>query len=257
MKTIILSGGRGYRLKEETDWKPKPMITIGDHPIIWHIMKIYAHYGFRDFILALGYKGDLIRDYFLSHKYHHYNFTLNTKTGTIKIHRSTANIADNFNITFVDTGQETLTAGRILKAAPYLKQDKHFMVTYGDGLSTVNINRLIAFHKHLGKLATITGVYPQTRWGLAVVNKHNLVTRFQEKPQLNQFVNGGFMVFKRQVLDQLREDEYLETSLTRLAQQQQLALFKHKSFWYAMDTYRDMEELNRLWQNNAPWKIWQ
>lgn len=230
MKTIILSGGRGYRLKEKTEWIPKPMITIGGKPILWHIMKIYAHHGFSDFIIALGYKGDHIRKFFRND--------------------------DGFKITFVDTGLETLPGERVLRVKDYIDGDE-FMLTYGDGVSDINIAKLVAFHKKQKTIGTITGVHPRSSYGLVKIREGgNKVTKFVEKPVLSEWVSGGFMVFRNDALSYFRRGEMEHPALTRLTEDRQLSLYRHKGFWYAMDTYRDMEELNKLWKKHAPWKVW-
>lgn len=261
MKTIILCGGTGYRLKEETEFKPKPMIKIGNYPILWHIMKIYSHYGYNDFLIALGYKGDMIKDYFLNHKYYSHDFTLNTQTGATKVHWRTQRERDNFKITFVDTGLETLTAGRVLQLLPYLNHQTEFMLTYGDGVGDVNIKDVVKFHHRLKRqhhiIGTIVGVQPVTKWGLIKSNKDHLINEFKEKPPLSQFVNGGFMILEKKILKYFRADEQVETSLERVvAQNQKLGLYVHTKFWYAMDTYKDMEVLNQMWRTDPKWKVW-
>lgn len=260
MKTIILCGGLGYRLKEETEFKPKPMVLIGNKPILWHIMKIYASYGFNEFIIALGYKGDYIKDYFLQQKYFLHDFTLKTKSGVAKIYKGNGNAArvDNFSITFVDTGLETLPGERILRCKEFIPNaDEQFMVTYGDGVSTVNIKELISFHKKQGTIGTITGVHPRTKFGMVKVNNTGLVTNFIEKPVLkNDWVNGGFMVFNKDFFEYLRVGEMEHEAIKRLISKRQLSLFIHEDFWHAMDTYVDVESLNSIWYANPPWKVW-
>lgn len=261
MKTVILSGGQGYRLKEETEFKPKPMVRVGDHPILWHIMKIYEHHGFNDFVIALGYKGEMIKDYFLNHKYYAHDFTLNTKSGTTQTYWHTQRKRDNFKITFVDTGENTLTAGRVLRLKPYLHKDPRFMVTYGDGVGDIDIKAVVKYHQHMKRkhkvIATIVGVHPTSKWGLVEIDKRGLIKRFQEKPRLNQYVNGGFTVMEKSIFRHLKPDEQVESSLERLAPTGKLALYIHPGFWYAMDTYRDMQILNEMWESNPKWKVWQ
>ena len=259
MKTIILCGGIGYRLKEETEFKPKPMVQIGGKPILWHIMKIYAHYGYRDFIIALGYKGEYIKEYFLNQKYFANNFELHTKTGSSKIlKRSRVSVADDFNITFVDTGAETLPGERILRLKNFIpKEDKNFMVTYGDGVSDLNIKKLVQFHIKQKTIGTITGVRPTSKYGILTVNKKNVVSGFNEKPELEHLVNGGFMVFKKDFFNYLKEREMEHEALKRLIAINQISLFKHDGFWHSMDTYPDVENLNKFWVNSPKWKIWQ
>jgi glucose-1-phosphate cytidylyltransferase len=258
MKTVILCGGIGYRLKEETEFKPKPMVLIGNKPILWHIMKIYASYGYNDFIIALGYKGEYIKDYFLNQKYFLHDFTLHTKSGRTHIHKtSTMRGADDFNITFVDTGQETLPGERILRVREYIpREDNDFMVTYGDGVGDIDIKKLVAYHRKKKTIGTITGVHPHSKYGLARVNEDGRVTAFLEKPQLGQRVNGGFMVFKKKFFRYLRPAEFEHAALHRLVKDKQLSMFTHDGFWHSMDTYADVENLNTYWTTGPKWKVW-
>lgn len=259
MKTIILCGGLGYRLKEETEFKPKPMVLVGGKPILWHIMKIYAHYGFNDFIIALGYKGNMIKEYFLNEQQYAHNFTLNTKNGKTKIYKKDSNM-DNFKITFVDTGQETLPGERILMLKNYIpKEDQNFMVTYGDGVGNVDINKLIKFHIKQDTVGTVIGVRPRSKYGLITLNPKNptLIGNFVEKPVLKEWVNGGFMVFKKKFFKYLRSGEMEWDGLRRLTAEEQLSLYIHEGFWHSMDTYPDVDDLNKLWLDNPEWKIWQ
>lgn len=234
IKTIILCGGMGTRLKEETEFKPKPMVEIGGRPILWHIMKIYAHYGFRDFILALGFKGDYIKDYLDKQKY----------------------LISDFTVIFSDTGLETPHGERVLKLKKYINDDL-FMVTYGDGVADININKLVEFHKSKGKIATITGVHPISRWGLVKIDDDDFITQFDQKPSLYDYVNGGFMVFNKKFFDFLKPGDMIEDALARLIPQKEVALYRHESFWYGMDTYRDFLLLNKLWREEPKWKIWE
>lgn len=259
MKTIILCGGLGYRLKEETEFKPKPMVLVGGKPILWHIMKIYAHFGFKDFIIALGYKGDYIKEYFLNQKYFSHDFTIHTKSGYSKIHRSrNEKEIDDFTLTFVDTGEETLPGERILKLKKYIPDGDDFMVTYGDGVSTVNIKELVTFHKRQKTIGTVTGVHPRSKYGLLKTNKDtNKVTKFVEKPVLRgEWVNGGFMIFRYSFFNYLRPQEMEHPAIKRLIADDQLSLYIHEGFWHAMDTYSDMETLNQLWMSDPKWKVW-
>ena len=254
---VILCGGMGTRLKEETEFKPKPMVEIGGRPILWHIMKIYAHYGFYDFVLALGYKGDSIRDYFLKHRYYESDFAV--ETGGLRKIEFLSNgklEQDNFRIIFAETGLETPHGERVLILQKYLKDSDLFMVTYGDGVADINIETLVAFHKAHGKIATITGVHPISRWGLVNANEDGTVTTLDQKPMLYDYVNGGFMVFDKRFFEFLKPGDMIEDSLARLIPQQQLALFKHEGFWYGMDTYRDFLVLNELWAKDPKWKVW-
>lgn len=252
---VIFCGGQGTRMKEETEFRPKPMVSVGGKPILWHIMKIYSHYGFNDFIIALGYKGDYIKDYFLNEEYFTHDITLNTYTGEKKILRESRKRHDKFNITFVDTGLETLTGERLLRVAPYLTGDT-FMVTYGDGVGAIDITKLVAFHKGKNRIGTVSGVHPKSKWGLIVSDEQQIVERFQQKPQLNQYVNGGFMVFNKKFLSYLKPREAIEKALDRLVEEKQLAVYTHNGFWGAMDTYQDLEEMNALWKRNPAWKVW-
>ena len=252
---VILCGGAGTRLKEETEFKPKPMVLIGEKPILWHIMKIYAHHGFNRFIIALGYKGEMIKDYFLNQDYFMHDFNLNTATGKTRIFRSKKINSDNFQITFIDTGIETLTGERVMRVKEYIKEDQ-FMVTYGDGVGNINIRKLYTYHNRMKLTGTITGVHPTIRWGLIRSNRDNLITSFQQKPIYNQYVNGGFMIFNRKFFDYLDEKEWLEDTLAKLVKKRELALYVHDDFWFAMDTYREVNMLNTMWENKPAWKVW-
>lgn len=257
MKVVILSGGIGYRLKEETEFKPKPMVLVGNKPILWHIMKIFSHFGFNEFIFALGYKGDYIKDYFLNQKYFTENFTLHTKTGYTKLHRNEKNNKDDFKITFVDTGQDTLPGERILRLKDFIpEQDENFMVTYGDGVADINIRDLFKFHKKHGNIGTITGVHPRSKYGLLTIDKKQVVKKFLEKPILAEWTNGGFMVFKKDFFPYLRRGEYEHPALKRLSKAGQLSVYTHNGFWHSMDTYTDVESLNNLWAEDPKWKVW-
>lgn len=258
MKTIILCGGTGYRLKEETEFKPKPMVYVGNKPILWHIMKIYASYGYKEFILALGYKADYIKDFFLNQKAFTSDFSLSTKTHKVKYFLENRTDVEDFDITFVDTGLETQPGERILKCRRYIPEsDERFMVTYGDGVSDIDIRKLLEFHKNQKSIGTITGIHPLSKFGMAVVDKADHVTQFSEKPVMNDWVNGGYMVFEKRFFDYLKPGETEHPALVRLADQRQLSLYRHEGFWFAVDTYKELETLNQVWQSgNAPWKIW-
>lgn len=258
MKVVILCGGIGYRLKEETEFKPKPMVIIGNKPILWHIMKIYSHFGFNEFIIALGYKGDYIKDYFLKQKYFDDNFTLHTKTGITKLHKNIKDKnKDDFKIIFVDTGQETLPGERILRIKDFIPEtDEDFMVTYGDGVSDINIRQLVKFHTSHRLIGTVTGVHPRSKYGLLTIDKKGVVQKFSEKPVLTEWINGGFMVFKKQFFSYLRRGEFEHPALKRLMRQMQLSVYTHHGFWHSMDTYPDVDNLNRLWNEDPKWKVW-
>ena len=258
MKVIILCGGTGTRLKEETEFKPKPMVYIGNKPIVWHIMKIYASYGFNEFILALGYKADYIKDYFLNQKAFTSDFTLDTSNHKPKFFLKNRTEVDNFKITFVDTGLDTLPGERILKCKKYIpEKDKYFMVTYGDGVTNLDIKKLLEFHKKHKKIGTITLVHPRSKFGLVNIDRTNLVKSFIEKPVLSDWVNGGYMVFNKKIFDYLKPGETEHPALVRLSKVGQLVANKHNGFWFCMDTYKEVEDLNRLWgSDSVPWKVW-
>ena len=254
MKVVILAGGLGTRLSEETEIKPKPMVEVGEHPILWHIMKTYAHYGFSDFFLALGYKGEFIKRYFLDHYSLGGSLRVNLASGLVEdLEKNT----EDWTVQLMDTGQQTQTGGRIKRLEPWLKEGT-FMATYGDGVCDVDLQALLEFHKSQGKLATITAVRPPSRFG-GLVFDGNLVQDFIEKPQIGEgWINGGFMVLEPQVLDYLDgDDSTLERDgLERLAADRQLAAYRHEGFWQCMDTLREKRLLETLWQSgNAPWKV--
>lgn len=252
---VIFCGGQGTRMKEETEFRPKPMVTLGTQPILWHIMKIYEYYGYHDFIIALGYKGDYIKNYFINQEYLLRDFTINTETGKRRIYRQSRKRHDDFKITFVDTGLETLTGERLLQVKKYIKTDR-FMVTYGDGVSDINIKDLVNYHQKKSVIGVLTGVHPTSKWGLVVANKDNIVTKFKQKPVLREFVNGGFMVFTRDFFKYLRRKEMIEVALDRLRKDKQLAVYHHKGYWSAIDTYQDLEAMNKQWKKKPLWKVW-
>ena len=256
MKVVILCGGRGTRLREETEFRPKPMVDVGGRPILWHIMKSYAHYGFTDFVVCLGYKGDVIRDYFLNYENRHRDVTVTLGSRDVELLSTHAEAG--WRVTLAETGDKTLTGGRLRRVAPYLGGER-FMVTYGDGVADIDIKRLVAFHEAHGKLGTITAVRPSSRFGEVVIER-GVVRAFAEKPQVQAgWINGGFFVFQPEVLDLLTGDEEsLEQSvLEKLTAMNQLAVFEHHGFWQCMDTYREMEFLNDLWaRDRASWAVW-
>lgn len=258
MKVIILCGGTGTRLKEETEFKPKPMVFVGNNPILWHIMKIYAHYGFNEFILALGYKGDYIKQFFINQKALTSDFTLSTKDYEAEYFLENRTEVDDFKITFVDTGLETMPGERILRCKKYIPEgDDTFMVTYGDGVGDINIEELVKFHKSQKTIGTITGINPRSKFGIVIVDKNNIVEEFSEKPLLNDWVNSGFMVFNKKFFNHIKEGETEHPALKRLASEHELSLFQHKGFWACMDTHKELDELNSWWkQERPPWKIW-
>ena len=255
MKVVILAGGLGTRLVEETEVKPKPMVDVGEKPIIWHIMKHYAHYGFYEFIIALGYKGEVIKRFFLEQSNLQGSFSIDIKTGKV-VARDEA--PENWIVHLVDTGLESSTGGRIARVRDYIG-NKSFMLTYGDGVSNVDLNVLLALHKRCGRIATLTAVRPPARFGGLIFNG-DLIAQFTEKPQIGEgWINGGFMVMEPKILDYIPSDSTnLEAEvLEKLAAEGQLAAYRHEDFWQCMDTLRDKKLLEHLWQQgNAPWKTW-
>ncbi len=257
MKVVILAGGLGTRLGEETSIKPKPMVEIGGYPIIWHIMKIYSHYGFNDFIILGGYKQEVIKDYFANYSLRSSDITIDLQNGKQIIHN---NHAEPWKVTILDTGKNTMTGGRIRYSKPYTNGEP-FMLTYGDGVSDVNIPQLIDFHKKSGKYATLTAIQPEGRFGIVEAKEDGTVTNFQEKPKNdNSWINGGFFVCEQQVFDYIKNDDsviFEKAPLQNLAKDGKLGMFKHYGFWRPMDMLKDKQDLNKLWdQNQAPWNIW-
>jgi glucose-1-phosphate cytidylyltransferase len=257
MKTVILCGGQGTRLREETEYKPKPLVEVGGKPILWHIMKLYAHFGHTDFICCLGYKANLIKDYFLNYQAMNNDFTIclgeRAKVCYHGLHEE-----QDFRVTLADTGIDSMTGGRVRRIKRYVT-DEEFMVTYGDGLSNVNIDHLLAFHRSHGRLATCTTFRPVSRYGLVNIGDGNLIDSFTEKPTLDGWVNSGFFVFNRRVFEYLDGDSAIleREPLERLAAKGELMAYRHDGFFYAMDTYRDYLALNEMWdRDQAPWKIW-
>jgi len=256
MKAVILAGGLGSRLSEETDLRPKPMVEIGGKPILWHIMKIYSHYGLNDFIICLGYKGYVIKEYFVNYFLHQSDVTIDLKKNTMEVHDCKA---EPWKITLIDTGLNTMTGGRIRRVREYIDTDT-FMLTYGDGVADINIHALLEFHKKHGKRATITSVQPSGRFGALQLDDNNNVISFLEKPKGDgAFINGGFFVLEPQVIDYIKGDETLweKEPLEKLAQESQLVAYRHDGFWKPMDTLRDKKELEDLWNSGkADWKVW-
>lgn len=254
MKAVILAGGKGTRLAEETHLRPKPMIEIGGKPILWHILKIYSHYGINDFVICCGYKGHIIKEYFANYFLYNSDVTFHMQSNSMEIHKQKA---EPWKITLVDTGEDTLTGGRLLRVQDYL--DGTFCFTYGDGVADINIRELIEQHKRSNKLATLTAVQPPGRYG-ALNLKGNKVTQFQEKPQGDGgWINGGFFVLEPNVLDLIDGDtcSWEGEPLVQMAKNQQLSAYFHDGFWQPVDTLRDRQKLEQLWQDNeAPWKTW-
>lgn len=254
MKAVILAGGLGTRLSEETSAKPKPMVEIGGKPILWHILKIYSHHGVNDFVICSGYKGYLIKEYFANYFLHMSDVTFDMATNTMEVHQKKA---EPWRVTIVDTGEETMTGGRIKRIASYI--DGPFCCTYGDGVGDVDITSLINFHRKSGRLATLTGVQPPGRFGSFQLNG-DLVSSFLEKPQGDgSWINGGFFILEPEIFDFIDGDATIweREPLEKLAAARQLGIFRHNGFWLPMDTLRDKQELERLWDaRKAPWKIW-
>lgn len=256
MKVVILAGGKGTRLREETEFRPKPMVAVGSQPILWHIMKSYSFYGFDDFVICVGYKGEQIKQYFLNYEFLNSDFTLSLDSYKKTILHDSHN-EKNWNVTIADTGHDTLTASRILKAKKYIG-DNTFLCTYGDGLANIDISSVVNFHKSHGKVATLCTVQPQSRFGILNLNEDGVVTSFKEKPEESEWINAGFFVFEPEIFDYLNENTMLESQpLQKLASEGNLMGYKHDGFWHPMDTYRDSQHLNDLWnEQNAPWKVW-
>jgi glucose-1-phosphate cytidylyltransferase len=258
MKTVILCGGLGTRLREETEFRPKPMVEIGGRPILWHIMKLFAHYNFREFVLCLGYKGAAIKEYFLSYEAMNNDFTIQLGHRSEIVHHGEHQEQD-FRVTLVDTGLASMTGARIRRVSRYLNSER-FMATYGDGVADVDLRALLEFHVRHGKLATVTTVRAISRFGVVDVDDSGQVRTFAEKPSIDGWVSAGFFIFEPGVLDYLEEREecVLERQpLERLAAEGQLIAYRHNGFFFAMDTYREYETLNRLWNDGAaPWKVW-
>lgn len=255
MKIAILAGGLGTRLSEETTVRPKPMVEIGGKPILWHIMKIYAAYGFKEFVVALGYKGEYIKDYFLNYHHRANSLTVNLKSGSIHMHDSDS---EDWVVHLLDTGINTQTGGRVKQVSQYIGNET-FMLTYGDGVSNVDIARLLAFHRSHGRLATLTAVRPPARFGQMSFDGTR-VTRFEEKPQTGEgWINGGFFVLEPGIVDYIQDHLTLweQGPLEKLAYEGQLAAYHHSDFWHCMDTIRDVQLLNKLWdEEEAAWKLW-
>lgn len=256
MKAIILAGGFGTRISEETSIRPKPMVEIGGRPILWHIMKMYSAHGIMEFIICLGYKGYVVKEYFANYFLHMSDVTFDMANNRMEVHQANA---EPWRVTLVDTGDATMTGGRLKRVAAYI-DDEDFCVTYGDGLSDVNIRSLVDFHKQQGTLATVTTVRPPGRFGVVSLDK-NLISGFREKPDGDgSWINGGFFVLSKKTLDYIRDDSTVweREPLEHLAAERQLSAYRHDGFWQPMDTLRDKMLLEELWsKGEAPWKIWQ
>jgi len=256
VKTVLLAGGLGTRLREETEFKPKPMVAIGGKPILWHIMKSYAAYGHEDFVVCTGYRGEIIKEYFLNYEARNNDFTI-TLGESGKIHYHDAHGESSWRVTVADTGAATMTGGRVKLVQKYIGNNR-FMCTYGDGVSDVDVGRLISFHDSHGKLATMTAVEMPSRFGVVEMDFDGTVTEFREKPRVEGLVNVGFFVFEPEVFDYLDSNSVLEQDPFRqLAADGQLRAYRHEGFWQPMDTFREATILNDLWNaGEAPWKVW-
>lgn len=257
MKVIILCGGQGTRLREETEYHPKPLVEIGGKPILWHIMKNYANYGFKEFVLCLGYKGNMIKEYFLNYEMLNNDFTIELGSKNIQIHNHHAE--QDWQITLAQTGETAMTGARIKRVEKYVDDDI-FMLTYGDGISNINISKLVEYHKLHGKIGTVTGVTPTSKFGELSIEGDKVI-KFNEKPQLNDgIINGGFFVFNKELFNYISDEDscILESDpLEKLSQDGELMIYNHNGFWHCMDTYRDFLHLNEIWDSpNPPWKIW-
>jgi len=256
VKVLILAGGYGTRLSEETEIKPKPMLEIGGKPILWHIMKIYSSYGFNEFVILLGYKAYIIKEFFANYYLFQSDMTIDMKDNSIEYHN---NFAEPWKVTLIDTGLNTMTGGRIKRAKDFIGNSQ-FMLTYGDGVSDVDISKLLEFHNKQNKLITMTAIQPEGRFGTLDINNRNKITSFLEKPKGdNNWINGGFFVCQPEVLDYIEGDSTIfeRTPLQTLATKGELMAFPHNGFWQCMDTQREKNKLNELWNSNtAPWKVW-
>lgn len=258
MKVVILCGGLGTRLREETEFRPKAMVEIGGRPILWHIMKIYAHYGFKEFVVCLGYKGEMIKQYFLNYETVHNDFTIELgKPDRVTFHGNHGEAG--WTVTLANTGLTSMTGARVKRVERYITEPR-FMLTYGDGVSDLDVGALVRYHEEHGKIGTVTGARLMSRFG-ELLTQGSLVTDFSEKPvSADSYINGGFFVFRREFFEYLSPDDscVLELEpLRRLARDGQLAMYPHEGFWHCMDTYRDLQVLSRLWEGaHPPWKVW-
>ena len=257
MKVVIFAGGKGTRISEESHLKPKPMIEVGGKPILWHILKLYESFGHNEFIICLGYKGYVIKEYFYNYFIHNADVTIDLSSNEIEVHK---NKAENIKVTLVDTGLETMTAGRLKRVQQYVGNED-FMLTYGDGLSNIDMEAQLKFHREKGKICTMTIVQPGSRFGLMDVDDNDIVRTFMEKPKEDgAWINGGFFILKPEVFNYLHDDAddimWERQPLEDLAKDGELAAFKFRGFWKCMDTLRDNQDLNNMWNNNPQWKLW-
>ena len=258
MKTLILAGGYGSRLSEETGVRPKPMVEIGGRPILWHIMKIYAHYGHTDFIILCGYKAYVIKEYFAQYFLHHSDVTFDLANNKMEVHN---NVSEPWKVTLLDTGLDTMTGGRVLRARPFLEPDEPFMLTYGDGVSNIDVNALVNFHRSHGKAITMTSAQPEGRFGALDIQAGGQVSKFVEKPKGEAgWINAGFFVCEHKVFDYIQEGDetiFERKPLEKLANDGELFTYQHRGFWHPMDTLRDKMTLDKLYQSGAAkWKLW-
>jgi glucose-1-phosphate cytidylyltransferase len=258
MKAVLLAGGLGTRMREETEFRPKPMVEIGGKPVIWHLMKFFSAYSITDFVICAGYKGEQIKEYFLNYAAYNMDFTITLgKSDDLVFHGD--HLESDWHVTVADTGANTLTAGRVERVERFVEGEQ-FIVTYGDGLADLDVSKLLAFHAERGRKATITTVRPLSRFGLVDVEE-SVVTRFREKPQIDDWVSAGFFVFEPSVFEYLHNGDVMmleDQPLARLAAEHELAAYRHDGFWQPMDTYRESVMLNQMWdQGAAPWKVWQ
>ncbi len=258
MKVVLLAGGYGTRISEETVMKPKPMIEIGGKPILWHIMKTYSHYGYNDFVILLGYKGYYIKEYFANYFLHQSDVTIDMKTNKMEVHNNTS---EPWKVTLVDTGLDTMTGGRIKKAQKYIGNET-FLLTYGDGVSDIDISKSVEFHKAHGKTITMTAIQPEARFGNLNIQEDMKITKFLEKPKSEEgWINGGFFVCEPEIFNYISEDKscvFEKEPLLKLTGDNELFAYRHSGFWQCMDTLRDNQKLNQMWNDNsAPWKVWE
>lgn len=255
MKVGILAGGLGTRLSEETVIKPKPMVEIGGKPILWHIMKIYSHYGFNDFVIALGYRGEIIKEYFANYYLRMSNFTVNCANGALIIHNTPK---ENWSVRLLDTGVNTMTGGRIKQISEHIG-DEPFMLTYGDGVADIDVNKLLQSHENSGKIVTVTAVNPPARFGEILFDENGIISDFAEKYQTNDgWINGGFFVIDPEAIKYIDDNQTVweREPMEFLADEHKISAYKHTGFWQCMDTIRDVQLLNRLWETDPKWKVW-